>query len=261
MKTKIPYVDYSWNVFAGCSKVSKGCLNCFAEKMACRLKEICLASNKNPQYLSVVKDGKWTGKIEFNENMLERPLHWKKPRHIFLNSMSDTFHKNAPFEWIDKIMAIIALTSQHQYLIFTKRYERMFEYFTSERMINLPLKNLTLVHSYCNQEDFNKGWRYLTETPTAKYGISFEPLLGHIDFGAIYRNTHKEEQPDFIIIGAESIGSHAGRECKIEDVESLVEQADSAGIKVYVKQLHINGKLEKDISKFPKHLQRREFPK
>jgi protein gp37 len=298
-KTKIPYVDYNWNVFAGCSKISEGCKNCYAEKMTIRLNGMMAVIGNDDrwaEYSSVLKFDTseidtgvaigWNEEIMVRSGVLEQPLYWKTPRRIFVNCLSDTFHERVPFEQIDKIMAVIALCPQHEFLIFTKRYERMYEYYEKEDsdglcaedrietnlmsggypVMSWPPPNLTLVHSYCNQEDLDKGLPFLLKTPATKRIISFEPLISEVDFTKSLmsfniQNAPPVIKPNAVIIGAESNGSHAGRECKSEWVENLVQQADSAGILVYIKQLHLNGKLVRDINKFPQSLQRREWPK
>lgn len=135
-KTKIEWVKnktgekgYVWNPIAGCSKVSAGCMECYAERMAARLQAMCVSGNKCPEYLGKTEDGHWTGKIECCDWKLEIPLHWKKPSMIFVNSMSDTFHPNVPFEFIDKVMAVIALCPQHCFQLLSKRPEIMKKYF------------------------------------------------------------------------------------------------------------------------------------
>jgi len=152
-KTKIEWSEFSWNPVVGCSKVSEGCLNCYAEKMAERLASIaCSPKKKAPlteselAYTNVVQmwhDPKiektywkgWNGKTAFVESALEKPLHWKKPRMIFVCSMSDLFHESVPFEWLDKVMAIIALCPQHKFQILTKQQKRMLEYYTKPKTL------------------------------------------------------------------------------------------------------------------------------
>ncbi len=128
----ISWTDSTWNPICGCSKVSAGCLNCFAEKQAGRL-----ANMGQEQYQRVVKRDqhdkrfylrKWTGKAVFVESALTKPLHWRKARKIFVCSMSDLFHKSVPFEWIDRVFAVMALCPQHEFKVLTKRAGRMKEY-------------------------------------------------------------------------------------------------------------------------------------
>lgn len=129
MPTKIEWADERWNPVAGCSKCSPGCLNCYAERMAHRLASM---GNDNPQYLGKTDaKGKWMGKVECCPWILDRPLHWRKPRRIFVCSMCDLFHEKVPFEFIDRVCAVAALCPEHTFLMLTKRTERALEYYLS----------------------------------------------------------------------------------------------------------------------------------
>jgi protein gp37 len=205
--TKIEWTELTWNPIVGCSKVSAGCQNCYAEKMAGRL-----ANMGKVQYQQVVnkKTGRrqgylsrWNGKVAFYENAIEKPLHWKKPRMIFVCSMGDLFHKSVPFEWIDRVMAVIALCPQHTFQVLTKQEERMKEYFDT-RKPNMDCGNVSVVRKYLckfelkghsvvhllpnlwlgvtaeNQEMADKRIPVLLETPAAKRFVSYEPALGPV---------------------------------------------------------------------------------
>lgn len=127
--THIGWTDATWNVFVGCTKISPGCKNCSAQRDARRL-----THNPHPaiaaKYAGVVTpDGaNWTGKINFDEATLGLPLRWRKPRRIFVNYTSDTFHADVPDEWIDKLFAVMALCHQHTFQVLTKRPDRMLSY-------------------------------------------------------------------------------------------------------------------------------------
>ena len=134
-KTKISWTQgddgspgMTWNPITGCSRVSEGCRNCYAERFAHRF------SGKGQRYegLTHIANGHpaWTGKIDFNEEALLKPLRWKRPRRIFVNSMSDLFHENLDVNIIDKVFAVMALTPHHTYQVLTKRPERMLRYMT-----------------------------------------------------------------------------------------------------------------------------------
>ncbi len=132
MSTKIAWCDETINPIVGCSKISDGCKFCYAEKAAAspRLQQF-------PQYRAVIRSngwnekqkGDWNGKTFFVESALEKPLHWKQPRRIFVCSMGDLFHESVPFEWILKIIGITVAAPQHEYIFLTKRSERMYEFF------------------------------------------------------------------------------------------------------------------------------------
>ena len=124
--TKIEWTDATWNPIVGCSVVSPGCKNCYAMRMAgTRLKDV-------PRYKGLTQSSKtgpvWTGEVRIVESVLTQPIRWQKPRMIFVNSMSDLFHKDVPDEWIDRIFAVMALCPQHTFQVLTKRPERMREY-------------------------------------------------------------------------------------------------------------------------------------
>ena len=117
--TKIEWTDKTWNPITGCTKKSAGCAHCYAEVMARRLKAMGLEKYKNGFGLTL------------HEEDLEVPLQWKKPHNIFVCSMSDIFHEDVPFEFVDRIMQTICKSPQHRYQILTKRAGRMAEYFST----------------------------------------------------------------------------------------------------------------------------------
>lgn len=121
--SKIEWCDASWNPTRGCSKASPGCLNCYAKRVASRF------SGPEQPYEGLTRDGEWTGEVRFVPEMLAAPLHWKKPKLIFVNSMSDLFHKNITNEQIAAVFGVISACPQHQFQLLTKRAERMVEWF------------------------------------------------------------------------------------------------------------------------------------
>ena len=116
--TKIEWTDKTWNPITGCTKKSTGCLHCYAEVMSRRLKAMGQEKYVNGFTLTL------------HERCLEEPLIWKHSHNIFVCSMSDLFHENVPFEFIDKVFSVIKKTPHHRYQILTKRAERMVEYFS-----------------------------------------------------------------------------------------------------------------------------------
>ena len=265
--TGIPYCDETLNVTAGCTKCSPGCENCWAEKMAHRLKHICLATNNNPQYLGKTdKDGHWTGKVECCPWLLDQPRKWKNPRRIFVNSMSDLFHPKVPFEFICKVFETIADASQHTYLIFTKRVEEMKEFFQScEDWDASEWPNVQLILSLSTQAEADKKIPILLDILAAVRGLSLEPLLEDIDLTGFkpWYGTFKENQKDkglhWVVVGCES-GSKR-RPCKLEWVRSIVNQCQAARVPIYVKQLPINGKVSRNPKEWPKDLRVQQYPK
>ena len=128
------YKGETWNPVVGCRKVSEGCRNCYAERMANRLAGIAnkksAATTSLLKYADVIYNGKWNGKASFNTDELLAPLQWKSPRVVFVCSMGDLFHENTMETWIDKVMVMIALNPKHIFIILTKRAKRMAEYFS-----------------------------------------------------------------------------------------------------------------------------------
>ena len=133
VKTNIEWTHSTWNCLRGCSVVSSGCKNCYAQSVAYRF------SGKGQFYegFAVLKNGhaSWTGKVEFIEEHLLDPIRWKTPRMIFVNSMSDLFHENVTDEMRDQIFAVMALSPQHKFQCLTKRPERMRAYLSEPRIL------------------------------------------------------------------------------------------------------------------------------
>lgn len=124
----IEWTDSTWNPTRGCSRVSPGCLHCYAEGIARRF------SGAGAPYEGLIHStGAWNGRITLAENHLLDPIRWVKPRRIFVDSMSDLFHEAIPFDYIDKVFAVMACTTRHTYQILTKRPQRMLEYFARLR--------------------------------------------------------------------------------------------------------------------------------
>ncbi len=184
MTTKIEWVKNpdgskgeTWNPLAGCTKVSSGCTRCYAERMAVR--QIGMG-NKN--YAGTIKDGRWSGQVNLIPDALDKPLHWRKPRTVFVNSMSDLFHKDVPFEFIDKVMGVMRSEkcTQHTFMILTKRPERMERYWRSRRWVTTR-SNVHLYTSIEDQATADERIPWLLKTPAAVRGVSLEPMLGPVD--------------------------------------------------------------------------------
>src|SRR5690606_30332819 len=130
--TKIEWTERSWNPIVGCSIVSPGCTNCYAMQMAARIERM---SPKLEHYRGLTKkvNGNvvWTGKVNLApEKTLLEPLSWKKPRTVFVNSMSDLFHEDVPDEWITSVFVVMMVAHEHTLQILTKRSRRMREWMT-----------------------------------------------------------------------------------------------------------------------------------
>ena len=180
MSTKIEWTDKTWNPITGCTKKSAGCAHCYAEVMANRIKNMGLAKERNVFSLTLHDDD------------LEEPLHWKKGHNVFVCSMSDIFHEEVPYVFVDKIFETINKTPQHRYQILTKRAERMAEYFQSRE---IP-KNVWLgVTVECKDTMFRID--YLRKLRASVKFLSCEPLLE--DLGEMCL-----DGIDWVIVGGES---------------------------------------------------------
>jgi protein gp37 len=142
--TSIQWTDKVWNPARGCSRVSPGCVNCYAERQALRFtgKTITIGLPPKPGFgpfggfvTKVNGHASWTGKVELIESTLDAPLRWKKPARIFVNSMSDLFHEALPDEAIDRVFAVMALSPQHTFQVLTKRAGRMQQYFSRGQQV------------------------------------------------------------------------------------------------------------------------------
>lgn len=208
--TKIEWTDKTWNPITGCSKVSAGCANCYAEVMSKRLQAMKQDKYKNGFVLTM------------HNNALNEPLKWKKPHTIFVCSMSDLFHENVPFDFIDKVIEIIMATPQHSYQILTKRANRMAEYFADRNIPQNAWLGVTVdVSSSKSRID------YLRNLNAPIKFLSCEPLLedlGNMNLDGI----------DWVIVGGES-GMRA-RPMKEEWVQSIKVQTEQQGSAFFFKQ-------------------------
>jgi len=226
--TKIEWTDKTWNPIVGCRKVSLGCQNCYAEKMARRL-----AAMGNKIYQNVIgADGKWNGVQAVNGlNVLDAPLHRKKPTIWFVNSMSDLFLTSGEFNWMaaNHVWDIASKTRQHTYQILTKHPGNMKKIVSGLVGKYGVLPNIWLGVSVENQEYADKRIPILLQIPAAVRFVSAEPLLGAIDFKQSYPTVI-----DWIIVGGES-GSGA-RPINPDWVRSIRDQCLEANIPFFFKQ-------------------------
>jgi protein gp37 len=190
-ETSIEWTDATWNPVAGCTIVSPGCTNCYAMRMAARLS--AMGSSKY-NGLTRKSGGRfvWTGKIRMDTKGLNAPLLWRKPRRIFVNSMSDLFHEDVSAEFVGKIWDVMRRTPQHTFQILTKRPDRMRAIVSQYDV----LPNAWLGTSVENEE-FLFRIDELREVPAVVRFISFEPLLGSVAQARL-QNIH------WAIVGGES---------------------------------------------------------
>jgi protein gp37 len=180
-KSKIEWTDASWNPVVGCQKVSEGCRNCYAKALHNQRHRAVLAGKKLPaQYIEPFEV------VQLMEERLSLPLHWRTPRRIFVNSVSDLFHEAVPFDFIDRVVQVMREADWHTFQVLTKRSERMLEWYKhwSEAYPGfygyLP-DNLWLGVSVENQKAAEGRIPYLLEIPNVRRFVSCEPLLGPVN--------------------------------------------------------------------------------
>lgn len=188
--TGIEWTDSTWNPIRGCSRVSEGCRNCYAESVAARFSGIGQAYEGLAEY----KGGqpRWTGQVRLIEKHIEDPLRWKAPSKIFVNSMSDLFHPEVKDEWLMKIFAVMAQAPQHTFQVLTKRPERMLEVLANSEVSGYfqrsygkwPLPNVWWGVSVEDQASANERLPLLIHCNAAVRIVSYEPALGPVDFAA-----------------------------------------------------------------------------
>jgi protein gp37 len=247
------YIPQTWNPIIGCSKISDGCRNCYAERMAARLASMTSDHLKYDEVINC-RDS-WNGETLLVESALQKPLGWKKPRSIFVNSMGDLFHENTPDEWIDQVHYIMAKCPQHLFILLTKRAKRMAEYYSVERCLyetncgdyrpkaSWPLPNVWVGVTAENQAAADERIPHLLRTPAAVRFVSCEPMVGAVKLvdvdedGECYADYLSEDPAsrlDWIICGGES-GPEA-RAMNPEWARSLRDQCQAASVPFFFKQ-------------------------
>jgi len=236
-KTSIEWTDATWNPIVGCSEVSPGCAHCYAARLA------ATRLNQVPAYagLSTYRshDVGWTGEVRFLADRLDEPLHWRKPRKIFVCDMSDLFHEKNHDSWICDVFDIIRRCPQHTFQILTKRAARLRNFMDSPRF---HCAHVWLGVSVENQHFADERIPLLLETPAAVRFVSAEPLLGPVDFREVKVSPQyllKEKWIgggglDWVICGGES-GPHA-RPMHPDWARSLRDQCQAANVPFFFKQ-------------------------
>lgn len=178
MATKISWTNETWNPVAGCTMASDGCKNCYAMRMAARLDAMGQEKYRNLTH-RVAGRPVWTGQVNTITSELEKPYRWRKSRMVFVNSMSDLFHKDVPFTFIDQVIDVIAENHQHTFQVLTKRAVRLAEY--GQIRTNWP-KNLWIGVSAENDQCAQERIPLLLTVPAAVHFVSYEPALGNIQW-------------------------------------------------------------------------------
>lgn len=260
--SSIEWTDSVLNPVVGCSRVSAGCQNCYAERVAHRgmspaHKGLTVLGEKGPR---------WTGEVRFIESALEKLYRWQKPRRIFVNSMSDLFHEGVTDEQIDRVFVAMQASPQHTFQVLTKRPERMRAYLNAapERIARAaealaarmgwchahadaewPLLNVWIGVSVEDQKSADERIPILVGTPAHVRWVSYEPALGPVNFCAVPDSAtrpaeyHPRNSPlgdlDWLVVGGES--GPGARPFDLAWARSTVQLCAYAGVPVFVKQL------------------------
>jgi protein gp37 len=240
-ESKISWCDATWNVVTGCTPVSEGCKHCYARRDWARL-----SANPKTRYF-----GRAFADVKCHPEFLDTPLLWKKPALIFVNSMSDLFHPDVPFLFLNKVFDTIDKCRHHTFMVLTKRPGRMLEYLSEHRDIGRP--NLWLGVTAENQPAANYRIQLLRQMPAVRF-VSIEPMLRPVDVSKWL----EDGSLDWVIVGCES-GPHR-REMDHDWARSIKDQCRESGIPFFMKQLDVGGKVERDIELFPDDLRVREWP-
>ena len=209
-QSRIEWTESTWNPLTGCTKVSPGCKHCYAERMAGRLKAM-----GQPNYVNGFK-------LTMHEHVLERPLEWKTPQVIFVNSMSDLFHKDVPLGFIRRVFDVMQRAHWHQFQILTKRSDRLLELspqleWTDNIWMGVSVENA----------DYTFRIDHLRRTAAMIKFLSVEPLLGPI-------TRMNLEGINWVIVGGES--GPGARQLKREWVVGVRDQCLAAKVPFFFKQ-------------------------
>lgn len=215
-QSKIEWTDATWNPIRGCTKISPGCAHCYAETFAERFRGVAGHPYEQGFDLRLVPE------------KLDEPLRWKKPRRIFVNSMSDLFHQRVPLFFVGQILSVMLCADHHQYQVLTKRSWRLRQVANND----YPDPSLSRRHIWwgVSVEDRKHGLpriEDLRQSHVARRFLSIEPLLedlGTIDLSGI----------DWVIVGGES--GRWARPMAYEWVENIRQQCEAAGVPFFFKQ-------------------------
>jgi len=206
----IEWTDATWNPTTGCTKVSPGCTHCYAERLSYRLKAMGRANYANGFQITT------------HQSSLELPLKWKRPRHIFVNSMSDLFHEGIPDEFILAVFDTMTRASGHQFQVLTKRSERL-------RVLDPLLPWSPNIWMGVSVESADYGYRldHLRQTRAAVKFVSFEPLIGPVE-------NVRLTGLNWVIVGGES--GPGARPMEKAWVMDVLTKCQSAGTPFFFKQ-------------------------
>jgi len=208
--TKIEWTETTWNPSTGCTKISSGCKNCYAERMAKRLKAMKQEKYKNGFALTT------------HPEVLSEPYSWRTPRTVFVNSMSDMFHEDMPLEFIQKVFNVMNENPQHTFQVLTKRANILSEY---KSCLNWS-KNIWMGVTIENQDNVQRI-DYLRTVPANVKFLSIEPLIDEIKYIDL-------ANIDWVIVGGES--GPGARPIKEEWVLTLKNECIIQSVPFFFKQ-------------------------
>lgn len=212
----IEWTEATWNPTTGCTKISQGCKNCYAATLSKRLKAMGIKKYKN------------NFKFTQHENEVDLPLKWKKPKKIFVNSMSDLFHEEAKMEFIASCFDTMIKADWHIYQVLTKRPEKMVEFSKiSKSYFGFQIPNHIWMGTSVENNETTWRIRELRKVKCYVKFISFEPLLEEI-------NNVNLSGIDWAIIGGES--GHHYRPVEKKWIQSIIKQCKQQNVKVFFKQ-------------------------
>ena len=247
--TSIEWTDCTWNPVRGCSRVSEGCRNCYAERIAARFSNA--GSVEAGEFVGFAErtpaGPRWTGRVELIKSKLQEPLHWKKPRRVFVNSMSDLFHESLPDDAILEVFRVMQDCPQHIFQVLTKRPENMRRFMAEwegESIWEGPVQNVWLGVSVEDQKTADERIPLLLQTPAAVRFVSYEPALGPVcllnyllygPWSAVNVKPPTSRGLDWVICGGES--GPGARPFDIAWARSVRDQCKAAGGAFFMKQL------------------------
>lgn len=207
--SSIEWTESTWNPLTGCTKISPGCKNCYAERMARRLQAMGQANYANGF------------KLTLHEHALEVPLHWKKPQVIFVNSMSDLFHKDVPETFILRAFEVMRQATWHKFQVLTKRSERL-----AELADKIPWSDNVWMGVSVENQDYTFRIDHLRQTQAHIKFLSLEPLLGPLKL--------KLKNINWVIVGGES--GPRSRPIDVNWVKDIRDQCLKARVPFFFKQ-------------------------
>jgi protein gp37 len=209
-ESKIEWTEMTWNPVTGCTKVSAGCQHCYAERMAKRLQAMGVERYRN------------AFQVTLHEDLIELPLKWKRPRLVFVNSMSDLFHEDVPLDFIQRVFETMVRCPEHNFQVLTKRSRRLRELacrlpWPSNVWIGVSIEDASVIYRIHD----------LCTVPAATRFLSCEPLLEPLDNLPL-------DGIQWVIVGGES--GPGARPMRPEWVESIMRQCRVADVPFFFKQ-------------------------